>query len=61
MPRPTQDQLEEWVEAIETRGFNLTTWEAGFIESMRNRIDAGRTFTDEQAQKIEEIYAERTP
>jgi hypothetical protein len=52
---------EAWLEAIERDGTNLTTFEAEFVESIREQIDRGRTLSDKQAEILERIYADRTP
>lgn len=53
---------EQWLEAIESEGLNLTTWELKFIEDMRDRFDRRQTaLTPSQAEQLERIYSERTP
>lgn len=60
MPFGPEDQLTA-LEAIEREGVNLTTWEEEFIESIRERVDAGRPLTEKQIEILESIYAKRTP
>lgn len=57
-------QLVEWVAAITDRGINLTSWEIDFIESMQMKIDKwgdDTRFSDNQAERIEQIYMDRVP
>lgn len=64
MKKSPTDTLCDWVEAIVTRGVNLTTWEIEFIESMQIKIDLMGSmvvFTDNMAERIEEIYSARVP
>lgn len=64
MSAPSTNQLCQWVEAIQTRGINLDSWEIDFIENMQIKIDRygdRASFTDNMAEKIEEIYSARVP
>lgn len=52
----------DWLEAIESDGVNLTTWEEEFVASIRDRFDRGwTTLTEKQAEILERIYAQKTP
>jgi hypothetical protein len=54
-------RYEEWLEAIERDGANLTSWEEEFVESIRDRFDRGwDTLTERQAEILERIYSDRT-
>jgi len=50
-----------WIEIIETEGKNLSKWEQDFIQSLRDRIDTGRSLSEKQAAILERIYADKTP
>ncbi len=50
-----------WLEEIENRGVNLSTWEIDFIESVTLQIKGGREISERQIGIIERIYTERVP
>lgn len=52
---------EEWLDAINQRGVNLTSWEEEFIESVTMQVAKGRPITDKQFAIIERIYTKRVP
>jgi hypothetical protein len=61
---PTTDQIADWVDAIISRGVNLTSWETDFIEDMQAKIEQWgprAMFTPAQAEIIERVYADRVP
>lgn len=60
MPWTRHDQ-DVALETIERGGVNLTAWEEGFIESIRDQLTAGRELSEKQAEILERIYAKRTP
>ena len=57
----SQFPYEDWLEAIERGGVNLTIREEEFIESIREQVDRGRVLSDKQIQWIEDIYTNRVP
>jgi len=58
---PLEDpRWDDWIEAIEREGVNLTVWETDFIESIRLQREAGRLLSPAQAEVLERIYATRT-
>jgi hypothetical protein len=57
----TNDDHRDWLDAVESDGVNLSTWETDFIESLRRQVDAGRTLSEKQGEILERIYAEKTP
>lgn len=59
MPWTREDQ-DIALETIERQGVNLTPWEEGFIESIRDQLTAGRELSPKQADTLEAIYAKRT-
>lgn len=61
MSDPDLDQWDDWLEAVEQDGVNLTTWEQDFVESLRTQRQSGRRLSDKQAEILERIYAEKTP
>ena len=52
---------EDWLDAIEKDGVNLSVWEDTFISSIRRQLAMGRTLSEKQADILERIYAENTP
>lgn len=55
-------RYETWLRAIEADGRGLTVWEEEFVASLRERFDRGwTTLTDNQAEILERIYANKTP
>ena len=60
MPIFNQDH-QDWLDAIESKGVNLTVWEEEFIESIATKISAGRSLTENQADVLERIYSQRVP
>ena len=53
--------LESWIEAINTKGRKLTSWEIDFVESVSEQINANGTLSERQEEILERIYAEKTP
>ena len=49
------------LDAVETRGVNLTTWETNFIARIAPKLRRGDWITQGEAYKLEQIYANRTP
>jgi hypothetical protein len=58
--RGAQD-IETMLETVERQGVHLTAWEEEFVESLRTRVDTGRTLSAKQLEVLEDIYARRTP
>ncbi len=54
----TNDHEEnaQMVTDCENRESKLTEWERGFVQSCRERIDAGRALTDNMAERLEEAW-----
>lgn len=51
---------EQWIEDIQSAdgaegGIKLSQWEAEFVENIEGRIAEGRTLTEGQADKLEQI------
>jgi hypothetical protein len=57
----THDDHVEWLDAVESDGVNLSTWEIDFVQSLRRQMDAGRRLSEKQAEILERIFAEKTP
>lgn len=51
---------EQMVADCEARESRLTEWEADFIQSLRERIDAGRSLTDKQAETLDRVWTRVT-
>ena len=56
-----REQWEDWLDAIESDGVNLSPWEEDFIASIRSQVDRGRDLSEKQLEIVERIYTERTP
>lgn len=57
----SQEIYMSWVDALETEASDsLTSWETGFVESIRNRLLNRRDLTKAQADTLERIYTEKT-
>lgn len=53
------EHVDIMLETIERQAGNLTVWEEGFIESIRNRFNAGGELTEKQLESLERIYEGR--
>lgn len=51
---------EQMVADCEARESRLTEWESEFIQSLRERIDAGRSLTDKQAETLDRVWTRAT-
>lgn len=52
---------DQWIEDIRSAdgaigGISLSTWEAEFVETIEARLAEGRTLTEGQADKLEQIW-----
>lgn len=54
------DKHLDWLATLEEEGVNLTAWEQDFIESIVERLGRGQALSENQAERLEEIYAKRT-
>lgn len=54
------DEHETMVADCEARESRLSEWESEFIQSLRERIDAGRSLTDKQAETLDRIWTRAT-
>ncbi len=55
------DLLKSWVDSIMKEASDeLTDWESRFVDDMNTRLDKGYVLTEDQENKLEEIYAEKT-
>lgn len=53
--------LRHWLETIRFEASDkLTDWENTFIDDIEKRLDLGRKLTQQQEEKLEAIYAEKT-
>lgn len=50
-----------WVAAIDKDGVNLTRWEIQHVARVARKLQTGQQLTENEAYKLEQIYAERTP
>jgi hypothetical protein len=62
-PRYSRDELQRFIDAIREHGADrgLTKWEADFVDSVAEQLERRGTLTDTQIDKLDAIYAERTP
>ena len=56
-----QDDWDNWIEAVQADGVNLSTWEIDFVESLEAQRKQGRRLSEKQVETLERIYAEKTP
>lgn len=56
-----RDTWIDWLDAVEADGVNLSTWEVGFVASLREQVSKGFGLSEKQTAILERIYAERTP
>lgn len=54
------DEHETMVADCEARESRLSEWESEFIQSLRERIDAGRSLTDKQAETLDRVWTRAT-
>lgn len=55
------DIYKAWVDAIINEASDeLNDWETNFVNDMQERLDSGRNLTEGQANKLEQIYANKT-
>lgn len=54
------DEHEQMVADCEARESRLTEWEAGFIDSLRRRLDRGGSLTDQQAEALDRVWTRVT-
>jgi len=55
--RTEQAQL---IEDCETREERLSDWERGFIDSLKQQLEAGRNLSQKQADRLDEIWTSVT-
>lgn len=59
-PHPVE-VYADWIETIiQEASDELNDWEINFIDDMRLRTDNGIQLTQGQAEKLEQIYADKT-
>lgn len=57
-----RDEQRRWLHEILINGVNLTGWEERFITTISEKLVLnGRELSDAEHEKLEQIYAERTP
>ncbi len=54
------DEHETMIADCEARESRLSEWESEFIQSLRERIDAGRSLTDKQAETLDRVWTRVT-
>lgn len=57
----SESKHEEWIEYIRgangvAGGITLSQWEEEFVESVEGRLQDGKTLTEAQAEKLEQIW-----
>ena len=59
-PHPSKVYLQ-WIRTISEESLDdLNEWEHGFIVNVQQRLNVNLTLTEEQANKLEEIYVKYT-
>lgn len=56
-----REVIADWIERVNTEGRNLNAWELGFMESITDQFERTHRLSDLQEEKLEKIYAEKTP
>lgn len=59
--QPVKSKHEQWIEDIRSAegahsGIKLSQWEEEFVENIEGRLAEGRTLTEGQANKLEDIW-----
>ena len=55
-PADAKEMIEEINRAVSEDEFDLSEWEAGFIESIGRQIQAGRSLSEKQDEILEKIW-----
>lgn len=50
------DEALQLIEDCENRESRLTDWERGFVDSVKRQIGSGRTLTEKQSDRLDEIW-----
>lgn len=59
-PQPIK-VYEEWIkDIVDEASDKLNDWESSFIESLAARLFRGQNLTQNQAEKLEQIYTKHT-
>ena len=59
-PKP-KEVLKQWInDVIEEASDRLTMWEMKFIADMEHRVNNNQPLTQQQEEKLEQIYADKT-
>lgn len=53
--------IKEWIIMVNDEGFDLTSWEESFMESITDQFDRTQSLSDKQEEILERIYANKTP
>jgi hypothetical protein len=51
-----RDEQAQLIEDCENREEKLSDWERGFIDSVGKQLAEGRSLTDKQVERLEEIW-----
>lgn len=54
------DDAIDMIEDCETRSDRLGDWECDFIDSIRRQVDEGKSLTQTQYEKLEEVWQRAT-
>lgn len=54
------DEHEQMVADCEARESRLSDWEREFVDSLRTRIDAGKSLTGQQSDVLERVWNKAT-
>lgn len=50
------DDTEQMITDCENRESKLSDWERGFIDSLRHALERGKSLTDKQQAKLDDIW-----
>ena len=58
--KQTPELIEHMLRELEAPSKELTSWEEGFIENVKDQWERKKWLSQSQFLKLEEIYAEKT-
>lgn len=56
MPDLDPERIDEVIEACQDNSDRLNAWENGFLESVADQWERNRELSDDQIDKLEQIY-----
>jgi hypothetical protein len=56
----SNDELLQLVTDCEEREGRLSDWERGFVSNIRSTLEAGRSLTEKQTERLDEVWEKAT-